>query len=486
MSATSYAVTLDSRFAQRLPKLATPWTSPNYPDLKPLLLNDQLARELGLDADFLHTPAGAGFLSGTNLPADAKPVSQAYAGHQFGAYSPFLGDGRAALLGEIQTPSGDRRDVHLKGSGETRFSRGGDGLAALGPMLREYLVSEAMHALGIPTTRSLAVFTTGRPVFREGALPGALLVRTASSHIRVGSFQYARATDDLDLLRTLADFALERHYPQALQAENPYLELLRRVTEAQAQLVAQWMLVGFIHGVLNTDNVMISGESIDYGPCAFMDTYHPGTVFSSIDTLGRYAYGRQPSITLWNLARFAETLLPLIDADTDGAVAKATSVIEEFRGLYAANWVRGMRRKLGLSTKILDDDARPLAESLLTVLESGQVDYTGFFRALTDAGAGNQEPLKSLATSVSGMKDWVQNWQDFNPSAEMMRQANPIYIPRNHLVEEALEAAVSGDMALFNKLFELVTNPFDEQPNTDRFTEPAPSTFGPYMTFCGT
>lgn len=486
MFATSHAVKLESRFAQRLPKLATPWSGPNYPDLEPVLLNDQLGSELGLETEFLHSPAGTDFLSGVDLPVDAKPISQAYAGHQFGAYSPLLGDGRAALLGEIRTPADDLRDVHLKGSGETRFSRGGDGLAALGPMLREYLISEAMHGLGIPTTRSLAVFSTGRPVFRQGALPGALLVRTASSHIRVGSFQYARATDDLDLLRDLADFALDRHYPQAAQAENPYLEMLRLVSEAQAQLVANWMLVGFVHGVLNTDNVMISGESIDYGPCAFMDVFHPATVFSSIDTLDRYAYGKQPSITLWNLARFAETLLPLIDADTDRAIADATGVIEEFRALYAGNWLSGMRRKLGLGTEILDDDARPLADSLLTVLETARLDYTGFFRALTDAAAGNREPLETLATAAPEMENWIQDWQAFEPTAEIMLQTNPIYIPRNHLVEESLEAAASGDMAPFDQLFELVTNPFDEQAGADRYAQPAPSTFGAYVTYCGT
>ena len=348
-------VTLGSSFARELPELAVPWQAEEAPDPRLLLLNESLAGELGLDPGSLRDPDGVRLLVGNRVPAGATPVAQAYAGHQFGGYSPRLGDGRALLLGELVDAGGGLRDLHLKGSGRTPFARGGDGLAAVGPMLREYVVSEAMHALGIPTTRSLAVVATGRPVHRESVLPGAVLARVASSHLRVGSFQYARATGDVDLLRRLADHAIARHHAGAADADHPYLALFEAVTAAQASLVARWMLVGFVHGVMNTDNMTISGETIDYGPCAFMEAFDPATVYSSIDTGGRYAYGNQPVVAEWNLARLAEALLPLLHDDQEQAVALAVESLGGFRRQYSAAWSAGIRAKLGLPAGL--DDA---------------------------------------------------------------------------------------------------------------------------------
>jgi uncharacterized protein YdiU (UPF0061 family) len=353
-------------------------------------------------------------------------------------------------------------------------------------MLREYIVSEAMHALGIPTTRSLAVVATGRPVQRETVLPGAVLTRVASSHLRVGSFQYARATDDTGLLRRLADHAISRHHPAAAEAENPYLALLQAVIAAQASLVAQWMLVGFVHGVMNTDNMTISGETIDYGPCAFLDAFNPSAVYSSIDEGGRYAYRNQPLVAEWNLSRLAETLLPLIDGDQEKAVALAVEALEAFRGQYSAAWSAGMREKLGLHHNADDDAASPLVDDLLDLLQESPVDYTLFFRNLGKAARGQAEPARRMILDLAAFDAWTERWRALNPDADLMDRVNPAYIPRNHLVEEALAAATEGDLDPFRRLLDAVTSPYEERPGLDRYAAGAPEDFGAYRTFCGT
>ncbi|WP_068118057.1 protein adenylyltransferase SelO, partial [Nocardioides massiliensis] len=387
---------LSAHFASALPELTAPWQAEATPEPRLLVLNEPLAAELGLDADALRTPEGVGLLTGVAPPPDAHPVAQVYSGHQFGGYAPRLGDGRALLLGELTHPDGSWRDLHLKGSGRTPFSRGGDGLAAVGPMLREYVISEAMHALGIPTTGSLAVVATGRDVQREAMLPGAVLARVARSHLRVGTFQYVAANGERELLERLVDHAIERHHPRAREAANPAVGLLEGVVTVQAALVARWMLVGFVHGVMNTDNMTISGESIDYGPCAFMDAFDPATVFSSIDHGGRYAYGNQPPVAEWNLSRFAETLLPLIDDDQDKAVETAVEVLQGFRTQYAAAWVAGMREKLGIPADAPQDLAHPLVDDLLPLLKDNGLDFTSFFRHLASAARGDAEPVRGM------------------------------------------------------------------------------------------
>lgn len=467
------SVVLDNRFARALPEMAVAWQAEAAPSPQLLVLNDALATELGLDPSWLRTPAGLGLLTGADVPDGATPVAQAYAGHQFGGFVPRLGDGRALLLGELGS-----HDVHLKGSGRTPFARGGDGLAAVGPMLREYIVSEAMHAMGIPTTRSLAVVATGRDVRRESLLPGAVLVRIASSHLRVGSFQYAQVTGNAELLRRLADHAIARHYPGAAEAENPYLALYEAVVSAQATLLAQWMLVGFVHGVMNTDNMTISGETIDYGPCAFMETYDPATVFSSIDHGGRYSYGNQPTVAAWNLARFAETLLPLLADDDDQAVALATTALHGFGPQFDAAWSAGMRAKLGLPD-VAADVARPLVDDLLVLLQQNRTDYTSFFRSLGRAARGDD-------AIAGGFDAWLSRWRALRPDADAMDRVNPVYIPRNHLVEEALTAAVAGDLGPFRTLTDTLAAPYVERPGRERYAEPAPADFGAYRTFCGT
>ena len=385
-------VVLHNRFARELPEMGVPWQAQAPPDPRLLVLNESLAAELGLDTAWLRSTNGLRFLVGNLVPSGAAPVAQAYAGHQFGGLVPQLGDGRALLLGELVEDDGRVRDLHLKGSGRTPFARGGDGLAAVGPMLREYLVSEAMHALGVPTTRSLAVVSTGRPIQRETVLPGAVLVRVASSHLRVGSFQYAALTGDIELLRRLADHAIARHYPGAAQAERPYLALFEAVVAVQASLIAQWMLIGFVHGVMNTDNMTISGETIDYGPCAFMEAYDPGTVFSSIDQWGRYAYANQPAIAGWNLARFAEALLPLLADDIDEGIALAEASFGAFATVYDTTWSSGMRAKLGLPADVPAEVRTPLVDELLRLLQESRVDYTSFFRHLGDAPVATPQP----------------------------------------------------------------------------------------------
>ncbi|HEY5882463.1 MAG TPA: YdiU family protein, partial [Nakamurella sp.] len=408
------------------------------------------------------------------------------AGHQFGGYSPRLGDGRALLLGELVDDHGRVLDLHLKGSGRTPFARGGDGLAAVGPMLREYVVSEAMHALGIPTTRSLAVLATGAPVFRETDLPGAVLVRIASSHLRVGSFQYARGIGDVELLRRLADHAIARHHPDAARAEQPYLALFEAVVGVQALLVARWMLVGFVHGVMNTDNMTISGETIDFGPCAFLDAFDPATVYSSIDTGGRYAYGNQPIVAQWNLARLAEAMLPLLADDQQEAAALATDALEVFTSTYGAAWTAGMHRKLGLPDGVGDAVARTLVSDLLDQLQQSSVDYTGFFRDLGRAARGDAEPARGRFLDIAKFDSWVDRWRALDPDADVMDRTNPVYIPRNHLVEAALAAATDGDLDLVGGLLDAVTAPYDARPGLERYADPAPADFGAYRTFCGT
>jgi uncharacterized protein YdiU (UPF0061 family) len=479
-------VILGNRFARELAELAIPWQAEETPAPQLLALNEPLAVELGLDPTWLRSAEGLRLLVGTAVPEGATPVAQAYAGHQFGGFVPRLGDGRALLLGELVDSDGSLRDLHLKGSGRTPFARGGDGLAAVGPMLREFVVSEAMHALGIPTTRSLAVVATGRPVRRETLLPGAVLARVASSHLRVGSFQYAAATGDVDLLRRLADHAISRHHPGAAAAERPYLALYEAVVAAQASLVARWMLVGFVHGVMNTDNMTISGETIDYGPCAFLDAFDPATVYSSIDHSGRYAYGNQPLAAEWNLARLAEALLPLLDDDQEQAIEHAVSALRGFRPQYDAAWAAGMRAKLGLPDGLDDAVVSPLVDELMPLLAQDHVDHTSFFRALGAAARGDAEPTRLLFLDLAAIDAWMERWRVLQPDAAAMDRINPVYIPRNHLVEEALTAATDGDLEPLGRLLAAVSAPYDERAGLERFAAPAPEDFGAYRTFCGT
>jgi uncharacterized protein YdiU (UPF0061 family) len=486
-AAISATVELDGRFARELPELAVPWRAAQVRDPHALVINESLAAELGLDPDWLRSAEGIRLLVGNLVPDGASPVAQAYAGHQFGGYSPRLGDGRALLLGELTAVDGRQRDLHLKGSGPTPFARGGDGLAAVGPMLREYLVSEAMHALGIPTTRSLAVVATGETVYRETPLPGAVLARVASSHLRVGSFQYAAGTGNPDLVRRLADHAITRHYPEAAAADLPYLALFEAVVAAQASLVARWMLAGFVHGVMNTDNMTISGETIDYGPCAFLDAFDPATVYSSIDDTGRYAYGNQPAVAQWNLARLAETLLPLIDPDPQRAVTLAVEALDGFRRHYEDACADGMRSKLGLPPDLDDASTVSLVGDLLALLNDQSVDYTSFHRTLGAAARGDDQATHQLMIDHDAAASWLQQWRRLAaPDAGQIERVNPIYIPRNHLVEDALTAATSGDLKPFERLLGAVTEPFDEQPALAGYADPAPHDFGTFRTFCGT
>jgi serine/tyrosine/threonine adenylyltransferase len=485
--APARTVVLGDRFAREFPELALRWRAEEAPDPRLLVLNERLAVELGLDPVLLRSADGVRLLLGNSLPSDATPVAQAYAGHQFGGYVPRLGDGRALLLGELVDSDGRPRDLHLKGSGRTPFARGGaDGLAAVGPMLREYVVSEAMHALGIPTTRSLAVVATGRAVRRETLLPGAVLARVAGSHLRVGSFQYARATGDVDLLRRLADHAIARHHAGAAVAEHPYLALFEAVVDAQASLVARWMLVGFVHGVMNTDNMTISGETIDYGPCAFLEGFDPAAVYSSIDHGGRYAYGNQPVVAEWNLARLAEALLPLFHDDSEQAVALAQESLGGFRRQYSAAWSAGLRAKLGLPDGLDDAVTSTLADDLLALLQESRVDWTTFFRHLGAAARGDAEPARRLVLDLAAFDAWTERWRGFGPDSEAMDRTNPVYIPRNHLVDESLAAATADDLGPLERLLDVVTSPYEERPGLKRYADPAPEDFGPYRTFCGT
>lgn len=481
---------LSARFHETLPELSIAWQSEEMPDPAIVVLNDDLARELGIDPEWLRTDEGLAFLLGKNLPEDARPVAQGYAGHQFGGFSPRLGDGRALLLGELTDTNGNLHDLHLKGSGPTPFSRGGDGRGAIGPMLREYLVSEAMHALGVPTTRALAVIRTGRKIQRTRVTEGAVLVRVAASHLRVGSFQYARLLDDdeLTLSTRLTEFAIDRHYPELRNTELPALELFETVSQAQVNLVATWMRLGFIHGVMNTDNTTISGETIDYGPCAFMDAYDTQTVFSSIDHQGRYSFGNQPVVLGWNLARFAESLLPLIDADVDRAVTKFQEVMAGHNQRYRTAWLREMSLAVGLGPRAAEPEVITLLDQLLTILEAERPDLTRFQRTLADSAATDTSLVLELVGDRARMQDWLDNWLQLEPDFAAMQKINPVYIPRNHLVEEALEAATENqDLDPFFQLLAAVTDPFHRRLELPaRYEHPAPDSFGRYTTFCGT
>jgi uncharacterized protein YdiU (UPF0061 family) len=461
-------------------------------------LNVELARNLGLDPEMLASAEGVEILAGNRVAEGSEPLAIAYAGHQFGHFVPQLGDGRANLLGEVAGRDGVRYDIQLKGSGPTPFSRRGDGRAALGPVLREYIVSEAMAVLGVPTTRALAAVTTGEQVFREGALPGAVLTRVAASHIRVGTFEYFAARRDVEGIRTLAKYAIARHYPEAAEAEQPYRAFLDGVVERQARLVAQWMMLGFVHGVMNTDNTSISGETIDYGPCAFMEAYDPATVFSSIDSQGRYSYGNQPGIMLWNLTRLAESLLPLLEQEEgseQGAVASAEAALNTFGAKYDAAWMAGMRRKLGLFTE-RDGDVL-LAQDLLERMAANQVDFTLAFRRLCDAADGPEGDarVRALFADPAAYDVWAAGWRarleeervDPEERATAMRRVNPAFIPRNHLVEAALKAGVERqDFQPFEELLDVLSRPYEERPGLERYAAPARPEESVRWTFCGT
>jgi uncharacterized protein YdiU (UPF0061 family) len=483
----TYARLPDRFYARVAP---TPVQSPRL-----IRLNTQLALDLRLDPGWLAGPEGLEVLAGRRVPDAAEPIAMAYAGHQFGHFVPQLGDGRAILLGEIVDRYGVRCDIQLKGSGPAPFSRRGDGRAALGPVLREYIVSEAMTALGIPSTRSLAAVMTGETVARETEQPGAVLTRVAASHIRVGTFQFFAARRDLDGLRVLADHVIARHYPEAASAASPYLALLELVTARQAELIARWLLVGFIHGVMNTDNMSIAGETIDYGPCAFMDEYDPGKVFSSIDRQGRYAYGSQPQIATWNLARLAETLLPLIDDDQPQAVQRAEAVLKGFSDRFNAAYVNGMRQKLGLAT--VEDDDLKIVEEFLGLLAADGVDFTLAFRRLSDAaGEGaSEQPLQSLFRDQPAFAAWAARWRQRSAREPevadhrraKMRAVNPAFIPRNHRIEEVIEAAVeSADFTLFETLLSVLARPFEDQPSFAPYMDPPQAHERVSQTFCGT
>ncbi len=474
----------DNTYAKDLPGFYAS-LSPEIPPAPELVLfNTDLAASLGLDAAQLDTPAGAALFSGQTVPDGAAPLAQVYAGHQFGGFSPQLGDGRAILLGELMDTDGQRHDLQLKGSGRTPFSRSGDGKAALGPVLREYIMGEAMYRLGIPTTRALAATTTGETVMRETPMQGAVLARIASSHLRVGTFQFFASRGMTQEIRQLADYAIARHDRDLTGAPDCYLTFLKRVLSRQANLIAAWMGVGFVHGVMNTDNMTISGETIDYGPCAFMEAYDPATVFSSIDAQGRYAYGNQPMIAKWNLARLAEALLPLLDDDQDKAVAVATEAIEAFDDEYTAAWNRVFCRKIGFETP--SAAAVELVEALLKQMHASQTDFTNGFNGLTTA-LGTDADEGSLI-------DWAKQWraalmqQDVSTAKaqNIMGDANPIYIPRNHLVEDALTSANDGDFAPLKDLLNVVKTPFTAQPGKEMYQAKAPSDFGSYVTYCGT
>jgi uncharacterized protein YdiU (UPF0061 family) len=478
---------LPDRFFARV--APTPVAAPRL-----IRLNLDLAADLGLDAEWLAGPEALQVLAGGRIPEAAEPIALAYAGHQFGHFVPQLGDGRAVLLGEIVDRRGVRRDIQLKGSGRTPFSRGGDGRAALGPVLREYVVSEAMARLGIPTTRALAAVVTGEMVARETLLPGAVLTRVASSHIRIGTFQYFAARGDTEGLRLLADHAIARHYPDVAAAEHPYRALLEGVVQRQADLIAAWMLVGFIHGVMNTDNMSIAGETIDYGPCAFMDHYDPAMVFSSIDHHGRYAYANQPKIAVWNLARFAETLLPLLADEETKAIAQAEEVLGGFAQRFQASYLAGMRRKLGLFNADAGDGR--LAQDFLDLLSKAQADFTLAFRRLGEAADDPEaESLRAVIGRTDFYEAWVARWrerlsrepQDSPARRSSMLAANPAFIPRNHRIEAMIDAAVHrNDFAPFEELLAVLAKPFEDQPGYAAYLEPPEEHERVTQTFCGT
>ena len=481
---------LENSYAALPPVLHTALSPTPVSGPRLVVLNRPLARDLGLDPDALAGPDAAELFAGNRIPRGSTPIAQAYAGHQYGNFTP-LGDGRALLLGEQIAPDGRRFDIQLKGSGPTPYSRRGDGRAALGPMLREYIVSEAMHALGISTTRSLAVAATGERIWRhEGPLPGAVLTRVAASHIRVGTFEWAAAVaheDGGEALHALLDYTIHRHYPELVGAENPALSLLEAVIERQAALIVRWMSVGFVHGVMNTDNMALSGETIDYGPCAFIDAYDPATVFSSIDQYGRYAFGNQPRVAQWNLARLAETLLPLLHPEETEAVKIATETVQRFSDRFLQGSLAAMRRKLGLFDEEPED--KELIEGLLSWMQRAQADFTNTFAGLS---APDTEPLAAL--SDAGFQDWHARWrarldrQSPSPaeSLALRRAANPAFIPRNHLVEAALAAAVQDDLGPMERLLDILAAPYDHERSAPEYKSPAPQSLEAYRTFCGT
>jgi serine/tyrosine/threonine adenylyltransferase len=477
-------IPFDNTYVRDLPGTYLSQAPDTPPAPRLLRLNTELAAELGFAADHLQTHAAAWF-SGASVPPGAEPIAQAYAGHQFGGFSPQLGDGRALLLGEVVDRRGQRCDIALKGSGRTPFSRGGDGKVAIGPVLREYLIAEAMHAMGVPTTRALAAVATGETIYRETPLPGAVLTRVAASHIRVGTFQFFAARGDHSRVKALADYTIARHYPN-LTGDNPYLALFDAVTHRQTRLIAQWMGLGFIHGVMNTDNMTLSGETIDYGPCAFMEGYAPGTVFSSIDHQGRYAYANQPLILAWNLARLAETLLPLFDADHDRAVDLANERLTAVAAGYRIAWTDVMRAKLGLDGADPEDAA--LADDLLAAMVGQGADWTLTFRRLATATTGDASLVTPLFEDASALKAWLPRWQArLHPdAATRMNAVNPAIIPRNHLVEEVLAAATAGDLAPFEAMLAQVTNPFAPDQGREAYALPAAEALAPHVTYCGT
>ena len=488
-----YQIPFDNSYA-RLPENFYKKVLPKSPP-KPTLIrvNTELASLMGIGVDWLHSSEGLAMLSGQKLPQGSNPLAMAYAGHQFGGWSPKLGDGRALLIGEVIGNDGIRRDIQLKGSGHTPFSRSGDGKSALGPVLREYIVSEAMAALGVPTTRALAAVTTGENVVRNALEPGGVFTRVAQSHVRIGTFQYFYARKDNDSLKILADYVIDRHYPEALNAGNPYAELLKLIAARQAELIAKWMSFGFIHGVMNTDNVQIAGETIDYGPCAFMDDFHPHKVFSSIDQYGRYAWGKQSEIGQWNLMRLADTLLPLIDDDLERAKIAAEEAIQHFNELFQISIFKKFSRKLGL----LSDDERQnnLISLTFEVMTENEVDFTLFFRHLTKIYSGCEvDPLRCLFKNPSASEDWLKKWREYinldwgdeQERLKVMQSYNPILIPRNHRIVEAIAAGEQGDFKVFNRLVDAFRNPYEEQTQYVDL-EQAPNDFEiVHETFCGT
>ena len=486
----------DNSFIQQLKGFYIPTSGGKAPAPKLIKLNKSLADELGLNYTSHNKDALAQLLSGSVPAQGSQPVAQDYAGHQFGGFSPQLGDGRAILLGEVIDKNNIRRDIHLKGSGITPFSRGGDGKAAIGPVLREYILGEAMYALNIPATRALAVTLTGEKVVREQLQDGAVLARVASSHIRVGTFQYFAARGEQDKVKLLADYTINRHFPEIAGSQDQYRKLLCAVRDRQADLIAQWVLVGFVHGVMNTDNMAVSGETIDFGPCAFIDNYNANAVYSSIDRQGRYALGNQPYMAQWNTARFAETLLPLLDEDSTKAIEIATQEIEAFNGIYQTQWLKKVAAKLGFSS--VEEGDLVLVNNLFEILQGQNVDYTQFFRSLSQvsqAASGEIEETQKLFDDPGKFNPWHKNWfQRFSSDSKTldekitsMNANNPIYIPRNHLVEEAIQAAEqNNDFKPFEKLLTVLANPYKERSGLEKFANPAPKEFGPYKTFCGT
>lgn len=480
---------LERVWAEALPELSRPVAPVRTPQPRVLVLNDDVALELGLDLDYLRSSEGVRFLTGESLASGSTPVAQVYAGHQWGIFTPILGDGRAALLGERRDRGGRLRDVHVKGIGPTSMSRV-DGFAVVGPMLREFLMTEAMQALRVPTTRALAVVATGAPRDHDGrVLPGAVLTRTAISHVRFGSFEYVRAQGDLALLRRLADHVIARHHPAAAGADHPYRALLDGIVDAVAALTADWMRTGFVHGVLSTDNVLVSAETIDYGPCAFLDAYEPGAYFSSIDEFGRYAYDRQPSIMRWNLERLGDALAPLLADDPAAGNLVAAEIVDTFDARYRSHWTAAFRQKLGLDDRIDVHTAAELAQGALDLLADHGVDFTGFWRDLAAAAEQDQQPLRDrFLGPVARLDAWLARWSALAPDAALIRATNPLYIARNHIVEEALQAATDGDLAPFERLRDLVRDPYTERSGSvyRRFARPAPDGTARHRTFCGT